>query len=99
MTTVTITQTDIDHGVHAHCQRCPGALALNRTFPQFSFHVTAMDIWVRPAADPDGPVIGGCRTPEALAKFIRAFDNWMADQPAPEPISFEIDLWINPLRS
>jgi len=100
MTTVTITKTDIDYGVHAHCQRCPGALALTRTFPQFSFSVTPNLITVHDAdSDGHGDILAICRTPPALARFIKAFDGWMADQPAPEPISFEIDLSGVPHRN
>jgi len=46
MTTVTITQTDIDYGVHNHCQRCPAALALTRAFPQLTAMPLSISSWV-----------------------------------------------------
>jgi hypothetical protein len=106
MTTVTITKSDIEHGVQSNCRRCPAALALTRAFPQFSFFVTENLITVHtPDSDGAGPTLALRHTPPELRKFIRAFDSQAAGSP-PDPISFEIDLSgvphrnvINPLRS
>lgn len=33
---VNITQDDIDQGTSCHCWHCPAAIALNRTFPEYT---------------------------------------------------------------
>jgi hypothetical protein len=89
MTTVTITKSDIENGIQSNSRRCPAALALHRTFPQFSFWLCESNFVVLPVTG--DPCLGLFRCPPELSKFIREFDSWGAGAP-PEPISFEIDL-------
>jgi hypothetical protein len=107
MTTVTITKSDIERGVQSDCRHCPGALALTRVFPQFSFHVALNQITVHDAnSGGSGDCLAVRRTPPELRSFILDFDSPLSDVVPPKPISFEIDLSeiphrnvINPLRS
>jgi hypothetical protein len=92
MTTVTITKSDIENGIRRSCRRCPAALALDRTFPQFRFWLCETNFVVLPAdAESGDPALGLFRCPPELSKFIHDFDN-QGDGAPPEPISFSVDL-------
>lgn len=81
--TVNVTQHDIDTGVSGDCGNCPAARAIYRDVPDVeSCEVDTDKVHIR-------LVMGNWlsfTTPDALAKFVEAFDAGKK----PAPFSFEL---------
>lgn len=80
MTTVAVTQEDIDNGKRCHAQECPFALALARVLPP----ETKIAVGVYTAQ------IGG-----STLRLTREIEQWTADYDYGHPVApavFELDL-------
>jgi hypothetical protein len=84
MTTVNVTQEDIDTGTAGSCSECPVALAVTYALglgERDSVRVTASSIYVYPTGS-------RFRSPPSVKKFIKDFDSPL--NLSVEPFSFEL---------
>jgi hypothetical protein len=83
--TVELTQEDIANGVRENCKRCPGALAIQRAFPELKYLSVRLDHIFYSTAD-KWP-LRVC-PPFPLRTFIRIYDSGGNAVPC----SFELEL-------
>jgi hypothetical protein len=89
MTTIHVTQHDIEHGALKSCHYCPIALALQRTLALKSYQIEvrhkAITIWPESRMEKQWYEL-----PRAAQVFIFAYDD--CRNPDPAPFSFALDL-------
>ncbi len=84
--TVEVTAEDIAAGERDSCERCPIAIAVQRT-GLIRVHADADAIWGWPDDGDDTESIG-CDTPDIAARFMEDFDT---GEPV-EPFAFTVEL-------
>lgn len=85
MTTINVTQQDIDSGIKGDCSLCPVARAASRAFPHHKSNVSGYHMYVM---DQPGNRWRQAVLPPPAWGFISAFDSgWEV-----LPFSFEVDL-------
>jgi hypothetical protein len=90
MTTISVTQDDIEHGERGDCRGCPIARAVNRMLATgyFARVRDEISIWT----EGGGRFVRGLDLPDAAREFIALFDsnNGDPDDTPVKPFTFEI---------
>lgn len=97
---VNVIQRDIDEGEQANCNRCPGALAINRALAEFfgegkyvsnvGGHVFVSE--PNEHGELSSPIRFGCRSPQELEDLIDSVDCPRSTKQPPRPTRFHLSL-------
>ena len=87
MTTIEVTQKDIDDGEKGLCACCPVALAINRELSRPAYASVKFDTVLIKNAD-TGKVITWILMPAKVNKFVYDFDSGVEVK----PFTFELDI-------
>lgn len=89
MTTIHVSQADIDRGISMSCGKCPIALAINRVIaPQFKARAAHVIEIVSLRIFGDCIIQAACHHTRETGLFMGAFDNGRAVS----PFSFDLDI-------